>query len=81
MKENWQQVGSMLERLCSIGFFPAIGYDRNGWEAWVFFDAPIQGSLGNHAKVCGDTATEAMEKLIHELEERKLIPTSLAPQP
>jgi len=62
--ENWQKVGEVLEKLCAVGLFPAIGYDANGWEAWAFLDGPVEGVAGRHAKVYADTATEAAEKLL-----------------
>ena len=63
-EENWQRVGEVLEKLCKVGLFPAIGYDVNGWEAWAFLDNPIEGIVGRHAKVYAATATEAVEKLL-----------------
>lgn len=66
-KENWQEVGEALEKLCQAGLFPAIGYDVNGWEAWVFNDNPVEGQAGGHTKVYAETATEAIEKLLAEL--------------
>jgi len=63
-KENWQRVGEVLEKLCKAGLFPAIGYDVNGWEAWAFLDNPIEGIVGQHAKVYAATAIEAVEKLL-----------------
>lgn len=61
--ENWQEVGAVLEKLCERGYFPGIGYDANGWEAWVFFDAPVQGEHGRSEKAYGHTATEAIVAL------------------
>jgi hypothetical protein len=67
--EDWQFIGSTLEKLCNDGFFPAIGYDASGWSAWAFLDAPIEGDLfGDYVKAYGDTATEAVRNLIHEIE-------------
>lgn len=68
-KENWQQIGKSLEELVEAGHYPAVGYDEPGWEAWIFIDRPQQGQLGRHLKVFAETATEAMSKLILEVEE------------
>ena len=66
-KENWQRVGEVLEKLCKVGLFPAIGYDTNGWRALAFLANPIDGIVGRHAKVYAATATEAAEKLLADI--------------
>ena len=66
-KENWQEIGSIFEQLCNQGLFPALGYDTSGWEAWVFLNKPIEGSLGQHIKVFDQTATAAMRALMLKL--------------
>ena len=66
-KENWQKVGETLEKLCKAGLFPAIGYDTNGWEAWVFLDGPVEGVAGEHIKVYASTATKAAESLLIDI--------------
>ena len=67
-KEDWQEIGSIFERLCGDGLFPALGYDANGWEAWAFFDEPVEGGLSQHIKVFDKTALGAMRALISEWE-------------
>lgn len=66
-RENWQKVGEVLEKLCKVGLFPAIGYDTNGWEAWAFLDGPVEGVAGRPAKVYASTATEAAESLLADI--------------
>jgi len=66
-KEDWQKVGGILEKLCKTGLFPGIGYDVNGWEAWVFLAGPVEGMAGDSIKVYADTATKATESLLRDI--------------
>lgn len=73
MTNRWNEIGEVLEQLCDEGLFPGIGYDINGWEAWVFLDNPVQGLCGEHVKATGGTALEAMASLQKKLKERNEI--------
>ncbi len=67
MNENWKKVGALLEAMVEAGMYPGIGFDKNGWEAWVFLENPIEGTDDGSVKVVGPTATAAVELLIQRL--------------
>jgi len=70
-EENWGtiEIAKILAELQSRGLYPGIGYDNNGWEAWVFLAEPIEGDVRNGpwVKTRASTITEALKLLIAEV--------------
>lgn len=67
---DWQPIGEELEKFIALGFFPGIGYDANGWEAWVYFDRQTEGETGHSVKAVGESLVEAIEKVKQAVRER-----------
>ena len=67
--ELWNKIGKTMESMIEQGMFPGIGYDNDQWEAWVFFENPVEGigDLMRNKKVFAESATEAVEKLAEQV--------------
>lgn len=65
-ERGYAVVMNIMQKIIDAGWFPGIGYDAEGWEAWAFSEPPIEGNLlwiGEYEKAIGQSPLEAINTL------------------